>query len=61
MPGGLTVLQGKEGWAPARRIWNQHAYSVTNINEDGSLPTMSARNPSFAIGAHNGFHLNVPR
>ncbi|HET6585539.1 MAG TPA: VCBS repeat-containing protein [Nannocystaceae bacterium] len=25
-------------WVPARRIWNQHAYHVTNIDESGSLP-----------------------
>jgi hypothetical protein len=25
-------------WAPTRRIWNQHAYHVTNVNEDGTIP-----------------------
>jgi hypothetical protein len=25
-------------WVPARRIWNQHAYHVTNIDESGALP-----------------------
>jgi hypothetical protein len=25
-------------WVPARRIWNQHAYHVTNVTESGSLP-----------------------
>lgn len=28
-----------DGWVPARRIWNQHTYHVTNVEEDGSLPT----------------------
>ena len=23
---------------PARRIWNQHTYHVTNIREDGTVP-----------------------
>jgi hypothetical protein len=27
-------------WVPARRIWNQHAYHVTNVYEDGTIPTV---------------------
>jgi len=29
-------------WVSARRIWNQHSYHVTNINEDGSVPMFEA-------------------
>ncbi len=25
-------------WMPARRIWNQHGYHVTNVNEDSTIP-----------------------
>ncbi len=25
-------------WMPVRRIWNQHAYHVTNVLEDGTIP-----------------------
>ncbi|HEY1958391.1 MAG TPA: VCBS repeat-containing protein [Polyangiaceae bacterium] len=25
-------------WIPTRRIWNQHAYSVVNVREDGTIP-----------------------
>jgi hypothetical protein len=25
-------------WVSARRIWNQHAYHVTNVREDGGIP-----------------------
>jgi hypothetical protein len=25
-------------WRPARGIWNQHAYSITNVNDDGTIP-----------------------
>lgn len=37
---GITVI-GDEGstWAPARPVWNQFAYHITNINSDGSVPT----------------------
>ena len=26
-------------WAPARSVWNQFAYNITNINEDLTIPT----------------------
>ncbi len=26
------------GWVRTRRVWNQHTYHVTNIEEDGSIP-----------------------
>ncbi|MBC8069645.1 MAG: VCBS repeat-containing protein [Deltaproteobacteria bacterium] len=29
-------------WVPARRIWNQHAYHVTNVREDGTIPAIQA-------------------
>lgn len=36
---GITII-GSEGdtWAPARELWNQHAYHISNIEEDGSIP-----------------------
>jgi hypothetical protein len=30
----------QDRWVPARRIWNQHAYHVTNVREDGTLPAV---------------------
>jgi hypothetical protein len=36
-PLGLTVLSDPS-WVPARRILNQHAYHVTNVNENGTIP-----------------------
>jgi hypothetical protein len=27
-------------WAPARKVWNQYAYNVVNINEDLTVPTI---------------------
>ena len=26
-------------WREGRRIWNQHAYSITNVDDDGGIPT----------------------
>ncbi len=38
--GGLRVFEsGSQPWMPARPLWNQHVYSVTNINDDGSIPS----------------------
>ncbi|MBX3271574.1 MAG: hypothetical protein KF729_15010 [Sandaracinaceae bacterium] len=30
-------------WVGARRIWNQHAYHITGVNEDGSIPPPDPR------------------
>jgi hypothetical protein len=27
-------------WLPARKIWNQYGYHVTNVNDDGSIPSV---------------------
>lgn len=35
-----------ESWRPARHVWNQHGYSIGNINDDLSVPTNAT--PSFA-------------
>jgi WD40 repeat protein len=36
---GVFVYGDKsDRWVRTRRIWNQHAYHLTNINVDGSLP-----------------------
>jgi hypothetical protein len=39
-PSPAVQVWGEEldRWVPARRIWNQHTYHVTNIEEDGSIP-----------------------
>lgn len=36
---GITVLGDLDGsWRPSRTIWNQFAYSISNVNDDGSIP-----------------------
>jgi hypothetical protein len=38
------VISDRMGrWVPARRIINQDTYHVTNVNEDGTIPTQEAR------------------
>jgi len=37
---GFKVIgDAQNRWVRTRRIWNQHAYFVTNVNDDGSIPT----------------------
>jgi hypothetical protein len=45
-----------ESWRPARAVWNQHAYDITNINDDLSVPTDPV--PGFAD--HNTWHSAQP-
>jgi hypothetical protein len=38
---GVTVWRDKDKrWAGSRPIWNQHTYSVSNVNDDGTIPLM---------------------
>jgi hypothetical protein len=42
---GITVIgDANSSWAPARPIWNQFAYHITNVNNDGSIPTTQRPN-----------------
>ncbi len=52
---GVRVFQdANNAWAPTRNIWNQHAYSITNINDDLSVPA----HPVPSWKASNTFRLN---
>ena len=42
---GLTVLgDADDEWVNARMLWNQHAYSVNNINDDLTIPSNPGNN-----------------
>ncbi len=36
--GQLVVVGGIHPWAPARPVWNQYMYNVTNVNKDLTVP-----------------------
>ncbi|WP_309243003.1 choice-of-anchor A family protein [Hyalangium versicolor] len=56
-PTGIRVFRDKkDGWVNTRRIWNQHAYSVTNVNDDGTIPAHPATN--WLTPGLNTFHSN---
>jgi hypothetical protein len=36
---GVRVLRDRlDRWASSRNLWNQHAYSITNVNDDLTIP-----------------------
>jgi hypothetical protein len=57
---GVVVLRDAEDrWAASRPIWNQHAYAVTNVNDDGTIPRTSDWLRNHADPALNNFRQNV--
>ncbi len=42
---GLSVVEdANDSWMPGPAAWNQHAYFITNVEADGSIPTTAAVN-----------------
>jgi hypothetical protein len=42
---GIRVFGSKNGsWVRTRRVWNQHTYHITNIQEDGTVPAVEPAN-----------------
>jgi hypothetical protein len=53
---GLRVF-GDDQWVRTRRVWNQHPYHVTNVEEDGTIPTIEETN--WPVPGLNNFRQNV--
>jgi hypothetical protein len=57
---GILVLHDAlDRWVPSRAIWNQHAYAVTNVNDDGTVPKTSAWKQNWKDPTLNNFRMNV--
>jgi hypothetical protein len=57
---GVRVYRdARDRWASSRTIWNQHAYHVTNVNEDGTIPRTSEVLPNWEDDTLNNFRQNV--
>jgi hypothetical protein len=55
---GIYVLGAEEGtWLMSRHVWNQHAYSLTNIEDDLSVPV----EPEVNWLQHNTFRSGDPQ
>jgi hypothetical protein len=58
---GVRVVSDQlDRWVNTRRIWNQHAYSVTNVGDNGSIPRTSQWTRNFATGGLNSYRQNAP-
>lgn len=63
---GLNPTSGKlsvfaapingDQWAPSRKIWNQYAYHVFNINDDMTIPQIQINNSTYINGSYNNFY-----
>lgn len=53
---GLRVF-GDDQWVRTRRVWNQHPYHVTNVEEDGTIPAVEVTN--WSVPSLNNFRQNV--
>ena len=55
---GVRIFGDASGnWVRTRRIWNQHAYHVTNVSEDGTIPAVEL--PNISQPKLNNFRQNV--
>ncbi len=43
-PTVVVLRDAMDRWIPARRIWNQHSYHVTNVREDSTIPAPMKNN-----------------
>ena len=57
---GIRVYRDSaDRWVRSRMIWNQHAYFVTNVNDDGTIPRTSAAGINWTTPGLNNFRQNV--
>ena len=45
-------------WASSRSLWNQHAYSITNVGDDLSIPATGVWEQNFSDPARNNYRQN---
>ena len=62
-PGGVRGIRvyadSADRWVRSRIIWNQHVYHVTNVNDDGTIPSTSAAAINWTTRGLNNFRANV--
>ena len=60
MTGVHVLADAADRWGTARPIWNQHAYSVTNVDAAGQVPRTSQWPRNWAQAGLNSFRQNAP-
>ncbi|MCA9656786.1 MAG: VCBS repeat-containing protein, partial [Myxococcales bacterium] len=58
-PGFVIYRDPEDRWANSRPIWNQHSYSVTHINDDGSVVKSSEILVNWLQEGLNNFRQNI--
>jgi len=57
---GIRVLRDRyDRWVSSRNIWNQHTYSITNINDDMTLPNLNDWIQNHTVSGLNNYRQNV--
>jgi len=51
--GVFVYGDAEDNWVRTRRVWNQHAYHITNVNGDGTLPSPEANSWTPPAGLNN--------
>lgn len=54
-PGLEIWSSADDAWVAARPIWNQHTYHISNVELDGTIPTVE----SASWSSHNSYRLNA--
>jgi hypothetical protein len=57
-PGLRVYRDGRDRWAASRPIWNQHAYHITNVEDDGRVPRTSLAKRNWQEDDLNNFRQN---
>lgn len=58
---GIYALGAVDGdWVSARDIWNQHAYSVTNVADDGDIGYVAPNYAPYTAADYNSFRNQAP-
>ncbi len=58
-PGVRVYADAQNRWVDSRGIWNQHAYSVTNVNGTGTIPAAAAVQNNWQLPGLNNFREQV--
>ena len=57
---GIRVYRDMlDRWVDTRTIWNQHAYSITHIEENGLVPRTSLWQQNWLVDGYNNFRQNT--
>jgi hypothetical protein len=57
---GLRVYgDARDRWVPSRPVWSQYAYSITHVNDDGTVPPRASMRRNWEVPGLNNFRQNT--